>query len=120
MSTAQTTLEYLASPYSDPSPLVRSKRAVLAARNAAALIAEGRRIYSPIAYYLALDRFGLDLPDTWEFWRPHTEAILPACRNIVVLMIDGWDKSIGVRAEIAMAKRHAIPVYYVNPIDEEA
>jgi hypothetical protein len=34
---------------------------------------------------------------------------------MIVLAIDGWDKSYGVKAEIELCQKLSIPVKYLNP-----
>jgi hypothetical protein len=41
--------------------------------------------------------------------------ILAACDSVVVLMVDGWRHSIGVQAEIQIARDLGTPVVYLSP-----
>jgi hypothetical protein len=36
---------------------------------------------------------------------------------LIVLMLDGWEQSRGVNAEIALARELGLPVEYVNPAE---
>ena len=103
-------LVYLACPYSDPDPMVRERRWVMATGAAASLMKSGERIvYSPIS----LTHFfpDLGLPTTWDFWRRPSLEMLERCDRLIVLCLSGWKESIGVQAEIAHAQDLRIPVY---------
>jgi nucleoside 2-deoxyribosyltransferase len=104
---------YLASPYSHPSAHVRQQRFEAACRAAAALLRAGIPVFSPIAHSHPIAQHGL--PDTWEFWRSIDREYLRRCRALVVLRLSGWDTSVGVQAEIELARRWGIPVIEVDP-----
>jgi hypothetical protein len=102
---------YLASPYTDCDPAVRQQRFEAACLAASALIRQGKTVFSPIAHSHAICQFGLPLD--WAFWEQHDLRYLEACDEVVVLMLDGWEKSRGIRAEIASARKMAKPVSYL-------
>ena len=56
---------YLASPYSDPDPIVREKRFAAACLAAASLIGSGEAVFSPIVHGHPLVHYGL--PADWAF-----------------------------------------------------
>ncbi len=43
------------------------------------------------------------------------ERHLEVCDKVVVLMIDGWKESVGVQAEIAIARELGKPVSFLTP-----
>lgn len=93
---------YLASPYSHPDPAVRDERFRAACRATAALLRAGEVAFSPIVHSHPLVAFGL--PTAWAFWDRIDRAYLERCDEVVVLMLDGWKESVGVRAEIGLAR----------------
>jgi len=103
---------YLASPYSHPDPAVRFQRYRDACRAAVALIKAGHEIFSPIAHSHALVEHGL--PIDWSFWERHDRHHLIHCDEVVVLTLDGWEVSIGVREELRMATEMKKPVHYLD------
>lgn len=105
---------YLASPYSDPEPAVREQRFHAACAAAAALLRAGHRVFSPIAHGHPLTRHSL--PGDWTFWESHARWYLERCDEVVVLMLDGWNDSEGVRAEIAIATELGKVVWYRYPV----
>ena len=102
---------YLASPYTHVDAAVRQRRFEAACRAAAALIRQGKTVFSPIAHGHAICRYGL--PPDWQFWGRHARRYLEVCSEVAVLMLDGWQESEGVRAEIAIARALGKPVSFV-------
>jgi hypothetical protein len=92
---------YLASPYSHADPLIREARFNAACQATADMVLAGRAVFSPIVHGHPLVRFGL--PTDWSFWQRFDEEHLQRCDEVLVLRIDGWRESVGVRAEIELA-----------------
>jgi len=103
---------YLASPYSHYDPAVREQRYLDVCRTAVALIKMGHAVFSPIAHSHALVEHGL--PVDWSFWEKHDCHHLNHCDEVVVLMLDGWEASVGVREEVRIAKEMNKPVRYID------
>ena len=70
-------------------------------------------MYSPIVHGHPLVRFGL--PTDWAFWQRFDTECLRRCNEMVVLQIDGWRESEGVRAEIELASAMGKRVSYLEP-----
>jgi nucleoside 2-deoxyribosyltransferase len=90
---------------------VRRQRFESACRAAAALIAQGKTVFSPIAHSFGICAFGI--PHDWAFWQRHDRRYLDVCDEVVVLMLDGWRESIGVQAEIGAARELGKPVTFL-------
>lgn len=104
---------YLASPYSHPDPAVREHRFQQACRAAAALLRAGILTFSPVAHSVPIANCGL--PTTWDFWRQVDVEYLRHCDALVLLRLPGWERSVGVRAEIALARQWGMPVIELDP-----
>lgn len=104
---------YLASPYSHPDPAVRAQRFRDACRAAVALIEAGHEVFSPIAHSHAL--VGHGLPIDWSYWERHDRHHLMFCDEVVVLLLDGWEASLGVGEEVRIATEMNKPVRYLAP-----
>jgi hypothetical protein len=102
---------YLACPYSHPDPAVRDQRFLAACRATAELIREGHTVFSPVLIGHSLAHEGL--PGDWDFWEPHDREQLTQARALVVLMLPGWEESIGVQGEIAIARAIGLPIAYL-------
>ena len=105
---------YVCSPYSHPDPAVREHRYEAACRATAMLLRAGLTAFSPVVHSHPLTRHGL--PSDWEFWQRYDRAHLEACTSVAVLMLDGWKKSEGVRAEIRIAFELGLPVFLIEPV----
>ena len=99
---------YLSSPYSHPDPVVRAARFGSTCRLAAMFESAGDTVYSPVIHGDATADY--DVPG--DHWRPHRE-MLEACDDVVVLVIDGWEESTGLQAEIDLAEELGKPVLYM-------
>ena len=106
---------YLASPYSHDDPAVRLERFEAVCRFAAGLMRSGLVVFSPIAHThpIAISEDGL--PKGWEFWERFDREFLEAADSMVVLMLDGWEESVGVQAEILIAEELELPVEFATP-----
>jgi len=104
---------YLASPYYDPDKQVREKRYRDISSVVARLIQDGVHVFSPIVHnHHIAERFGL--AGNWAFWGPHDIHMLRHSERLTVVMMDGWEKSTGIQAEISIAKQMHIPMNYME------
>ena len=108
-----TEIVYLATPYSDPDPVVMDARFKVVNHVAAILMAQGVFVFSPISHTHPIALAG-DLPRGWEFWEGYDRAMIGACQRLVVLKQDGWTQSTGVRSEIKIATELRLPVEYIE------
>lgn len=106
-------LIYLACPYMHKDDQVIEDRVDAATKTAGLLIAEGYYIYSPITHSHPISK-KVSLPGDWAFWEGYDRVFLKACKGLYVLKVDGWEQSIGVQAEIKIAKELGIPVEYLE------
>lgn len=104
-------LTYLAAPYSSQWLRLMADRLQRINRFAAKLATEGELIYSPISHSAALATEG-GLPAGYDYWEQLDRTMLGYCRKIIVLRIEGWDKSIGVAAEIKYATELGLEIEY--------
>lgn len=113
-------LIYLASPYSaSASPdstetadaALREKRYQRVAREAGRMMMQGYSIFCPITHSHPID---LTLPhiEGHDFWLRQDFAVLRHCSLLCVLMLDGWDRSTGIRREMEFARHCHIPIEY--------
>src|SRR5579872_5662929 len=99
-----TEIIYVAVPYTDLDPAVRDGRWHLANLAAAHLIKTRETIvYSPITMTDPLDRVLAGSGKTLgsDYWVKFDEAFMTTCSSIAVVTVPGWDKSSGVKREIA-------------------
>lgn len=108
-------LTYLACPYSSPSDLERSMRFRNVNEACVTLMRTTKwNVFSPIGHSHPLHELGLD--GDWHFWKRVDREYLKLSKRVVVLTLPGWDKSVGVTAEIKIAKKLKLPVLYMHPV----
>jgi nucleoside 2-deoxyribosyltransferase len=107
-------LVYLASPYSHPNQDVMHARYEKACKAAAALMLRGECVFAPIAHSHRIGQV-MGRSTDHEFWLKQDFAILSNCVHMVVLMLEGWNMSTGVREEIDYCIARGIPVSYMHP-----
>ena len=109
---------YVGSPISSRNKIIQWQRVQAASEYTAALLRRGIPAFCPAAHSLGLivaEQFaGRTLPNSWAWWKRADLPILGMATEFHVLMLSGWRKSVGVRAEIAEAKRLGIKVVYVS------
>ena len=104
---------YLASPYSHTDPVVVEENFRKISRIAAKLVSEGHTAISPITYGHTLLDFH-KMPSDWQFWQNFCSQILYKCDKLLVVKMEGWDKSSGVEEEMSIARDHNIPIEYME------
>jgi hypothetical protein len=74
---------------------------------------QGVHAFSPIAHSHPLVEFGA--ATSWEFWRDFDTKILSRCDELYAYCLEGWMLSVGMTAEIEIARQLGLPVRYVQP-----
>lgn len=110
-------LIYIASPYSHIDPIVQLKREIDINKIAARLqVKYGYAFFLPITQSAQLCRYNKTLGGSFKKWaKVDLFLIGNKCDEVWVVMLHGWDKSIGVTAEIKHALKHNIKVRYYDP-----
>lgn len=111
-------LVYLAGPYSNPDPQVCIRRFETLNQHAARMMQAGIMVFSPISHTHPIALAG-DLPKGWDFWEKYDSLYLDMSRAMVVLCLDGWKSSAGVKHEIRVIESQGKPVYYLTPNDPD-
>ena len=102
-------LSYLGSPYTHKDPKVMKKRFDKVCWAASVLMRSGVLAFSPIAHSHPIANYGT--PGSWDFWKRFDYGVIRGCcKEVLVLMLDGWEKSVGLTAELNYARRNKIPV----------
>jgi len=104
---------YLCSPYSHPVKAVCNDRFRAACKAAAKLMRDGYIVFSPLSHSVPIaDYTGNHLDH--NFWLEQDLSFLDSWADEVwVLMIDGWEESKGIAAEIKRAETIGLPVKYI-------
>ena len=112
------TLSFVSSPYTFIGPYkamnkrVEKERYLKVVEYVADKINEGEVVFSPIVHcHVVADTYVL--PTDWEYWGKYCRAMLERCQRMYVLMLEGWEESTGVQAEIEIANELKIEIIYV-------
>lgn len=108
---------YLASPYSSKDPAIQKYRGFLIDQILAELYMQtGYAIFPPILVSRKIKELaGDNIGTSFSAWKDVDLCVIKHCDEVWVAMMDGWQESIGVTAEIAYAIKHRITVRYFNP-----
>lgn len=104
---------YIASPYTSRSPSISKARAEKVSVVTAQLIKNGVFAFSPIAHGVKIDEWANIGTATWLH---HGLQMLHMCGRMIVIPLEGWEKSFGVAAEIEYCKENMIK-YEFMPLD---
>ena len=102
---------YLASPYSHNSAAVREDRYLSARRFTILQLQRGVAIFSPIVYGKDMET---QIGTAFEPWANLNDSMIRACAELWVLMLDGWEKSRGIRHELQLAQDLGKPIKYLD------
>jgi hypothetical protein len=108
---------YLASPYTHDDKRVVEDRVHQVCVVAAKLMNRGIPIFSPIAHTHPIAMAGA-LPTGWEFWKKYDKVMIGGAEQLWVLQLDGWDISVGVKAEIDIATELGLTIQYGQTANE--
>lgn len=103
---------FLSLPYSGTRDEIEERVAMMA-RFDAELMTKGFFTVSPVYKHLMRQHVE-NTPGDWAYWGEYSIKLINRCDRVIVLCLDGWEKSVGVEAEIAFALSVGIPVYYIH------
>jgi hypothetical protein len=105
-------LYYLASPYSHKDPKVRQRRHDQVLEVAAFMFGKGVFVWAPIVYTHNIATEG-SLELGYSGWKRFDRMMISKCDALLVLQLEGWRESVGVRDEVEYAKALGMEVGYV-------
>lgn len=94
---------YIATPYSHPDKQVEVQRYESCMQILATLHALKMPCYSPIVHWHNVSR-KFYLPGDADFWRIQDHAMIFHAKELWVIKLEGWEKSVGVESEIEFAQ----------------
>lgn len=109
---------YLASPYSHKDPFVREWRYLRTMRELGRLLRRGLIVYSPIVHCHELAKIA-DLPRDAKFWERYNFRMIDAASQLLVLMLPGWEESVGIADEVKHAEETKKHILYIEESTDE-
>jgi len=109
---------YLASPYSHPYPAVQHYRYCRSCRATAKLIKAGIPVFSPLCNSVPAVELG-GLETDHNGFLAIDLPVLHRCDEVLVLALDGWTESLGVRRELFEALTLRKPITVIGEADIE-
>jgi hypothetical protein len=109
-------LIYLACPYSHEDENVRIDRFEKVTHVLAHMLENGDNVFSPITMAHPTLKY-ITHPISHSRWLEMDYIYLGMCKELRVLMLEGWEESIGVIAEIEYALKHGISITWIDPKD---
>lgn len=113
---------YLASPYSHANSKVRNQREEAVSEVGAQLTIRGLILFCPItqSHRLTAMLNPTRVP-SHEGWMRIDYAFLNRAQGLIVYKLNGWQESKGVTEEIEFAKKHNMPIIYLemHPSDKQ-
>jgi len=109
---------YLASPYTHEDQTVMVRRYEWVRDVAAFLSRSGLYCFSPIAHSHDM-AIANRMPTNFEFWDDWNRCMIRGSCGIIVLKMQGWELSKGVKAEIAYAREISKPVLYMGDPNDQ-
>jgi hypothetical protein len=110
-------LVYISNPYTHKDASVMNLRAARVAQLTAKLQVQHKDTHTLLSvivhgHEIANTKDGEALPHTWDYWEKHDYNILKRCDEMWVMCMPGWDRSVGVNAEIDFCREHNISVKF--------
>lgn len=112
---------YLASPFSHPEERVQERREQKINAICAHLYLKHKVAIIPPIMISAIIKRELQnqIGTTFKEWEAVDLAYISGCKEVWVACMDGWDRSIGVQAEIKFARSKNLVVRFIDPITLE-
>ncbi len=106
---------YVSNPYNGTDEQ-KDERARIASQVCGKLLKMGVHAWSPIVHNHAMMKFNeFTLEERRSLILDFDFSLLKSAHGMIVLTIDGWEQSYGVRAEIELCEKLSIPVKYLDP-----
>lgn len=103
---------YLASPYTHSDPLVREERYLRTMKVLADRLKRGEWTYSPIVHCHELAKT-FRMPVEHDFWLDYDRTMILAADRFLVLRLEDWELSRGIKSEIEYALQVGKRVEYI-------
>jgi hypothetical protein len=107
-------LWYLSTPYRGSTQDIMDLRWWASTRIAAWLVRQGIHVFAPVTMTAPISVEG-DIANDWPTWEAFDHTFIAKCDACAVGMLPGWQKSEGVKEEIATFEEQGKPIVYIDP-----
>lgn len=83
---------------------------------AAKLVEKDIHVFSPIAHSHGI-ALHMQEKHNWDFWSQQDIPFLRQAEGMLILCLDGWKDSVGIKAERKIMLKFDCPVFYTTPDD---
>ena len=119
-----TLLYYVASPYTAPTTISKREQHRMMVKRYQDITRLGAKLILdydldlvlPITTSKVLREFEPALGTRWDYWAKTDTNLVKHCDALIVVQMDGWKESVGVQAEIDVAKLENKLIYYLDPV----
>jgi len=99
--------------------MVREHRFRTACRAAALLMKHNITVFSPLSHSVPIAEYVGNVESEHDFWMSMDIPVLHRCDEVLLLGLDGWTDSKGVRREMFEALRLRKPIVQIEEADIE-
>lgn len=112
---------FLACPYSHPDSHVIESRFVECNRVAARIVEAGHVVFSQVTLSHPINKVleKTAPPDIGKMWAPIDAVFMDVMEELIIVDLDGWDKSTGIRREIDFYKQRNQNVSLWSEVKDE-
>lgn len=105
---------YIGGPYTHADHNIRRERFEALTAVAAEFVKQGNIVYSPITHTHPIDLHFVrdDVHLSSDFWCDFDETFMSVCTEMVIVPLEGWDRSGGVKREREYFEKRGLPVSF--------
>lgn len=108
---------FVAAPYGNPDLMIVETRVFYIMEYCSKLLAEGKSCISAVVFGHPIIKLNNNVRVDWQDWKELCTTLIISSTQLHVLMLDGWENSIGVKEEIKLAEQLKIKVLYIKQED---
>lgn len=104
---------YLAQPYTHRDVQTQRERYHCALQANTYYVLQKQICFSPIIHYHDT-AFKFNLPTDFAFWKEVCKKHQRLCNKFIIYQLEGWEDSVGLKAERAWAERWGMDIDYLS------
>lgn len=108
---------YLACPFTHSDPAVQEYRYRMSCIAAAKLMRRGIVVFNPLSHSVPINEYLHGIEDQHTFWMGIDLPVLHRCDEVLILGLEKWTESRGVKAEMFEAMAYAKPITLIEEAD---